>query len=254
MTKQTTNGDAAKSDAASEFAEIGDNDFKKRLAIAIGSESTYAFAKRSGIPDSTLRNYKNSGSMPGLRHLLAIAQTANVTLDWLAAARGPMRFDPSGLSADTRIPAAIGFNEGDDTLDFTLLPRVGVRAAAGHGLVALTEEVTERLAFKTEWLHSMGLSPRYCGLLTASGNSQEPVIKNGSLLLVDLRPDQQIKSGCYYILVLDGDVLVKLVNRRIDGTIELKSHNPNYPTEVVKVEDLDKLHIPGRVVWASQAL
>lgn len=254
MSKMTTDGDEPNSDAPSEFAEISDIGFRERLAIAIGSESAYAFAKRSGIPDSTLRNYKNSGSMPGLRHLLAIAQTANVTLDWLAAARGPMRFDPSGLSADTRVPGVIGFNEGDDPLDFTLLPRMGVSASAGHGLVALTDEVTERLAFKTEWLHSMGLSPRYCGLLTARGNSQEPVIKNGSLLLVDLRPDQQIRSGCYYILVLDGDVLVKLVNRRIDGTIELKSHNPDYPTELVKVEDMHKLHIPGRVVWASQTL
>lgn len=188
--------------------------------------------------------------MPGLRHLISIAAAADVTIDWLAAERGPMMRG----GEHPQVPAAIGFNEGDDVRDFTLVPRVGVSASAGHGLVALAEEITERLAFKTDWLRDMGLSPRFCGLLTCSGDSQDPVIKDGALMLVDMRPDQIIRSGNFYIIVLDGDVLVKLVNRRIDGTIELLSHNPAYPTEIIDNQKLDKLSIPGRVVWAGQKL
>nr|WP_282565613.1 S24 family peptidase [Paradevosia shaoguanensis] len=143
---------------------------------------------------------------------------------------------------------------GEDGGAFTLVPRIGVSASAGYGLAALAEEVTERLAFKTAWLHDMGLSPAYVGLLTCSGDSQDPIIKDGALMLVDMRPNQQIRSGNFYIIVLDGDVLVKKVNRRVDGAVELLSHNPAYPTEVIDSQRLDKLTIPGRVVWAGQKL
>lgn len=239
------------SDAASEFAGISDERFAERLRLAIGEEKPHAFARRAEIPDSTLRNYLKTGSMPGLPKLIAIARAAGVTLDWLATERGPMRAMPA---PDARVPAVAGFDEGGDTRDFTLVPRVGVSASAGHGLVALAEEITERLAFKTEWLREMGLSPSYVGLLTCSGDSQDPVIKDGALMLVDMRPDQLVRSGNFYIVVLDGDVLVKLVNRKVDGTIELISHNPAYPKEIIDSQKLDKLTIPGRVVWAGQKL
>lgn len=169
-------------------------------------------------------------------------------MDWLlnaAAFDGSSSPVPSGQSQ---------LLDGESMDGFTLIPRVGVSASAGRGLVALAEEITERLAFKTDWLREMGLSPQYCGLLTCSGDSQDPVIKDGALMLVDLRPDQQIRSGNFYIVALDGDVLVKLVNRRTDGTIELISHNPAYPTEVIDSQQLHKLSIPGRVVWSGQKL
>ena len=189
--------------------------------------------------------------MPGLRKLLEIAEATGVSLDWLVRAKGDMR---SSVLPDARVPVPAGFDEGAEPADFTLVPRLGVSASAGHGLVALAEEVTERLAFKTDWLRDMGLSPAFVGLVTCRGDSQDPVIKDGALMLVDMRPDQLIRSGCFYVIVLEGDVLVKLVNRRTDGTIELISHNTAYPKEIIGSQRLDKLTIPGRVVWAGQKL
>nr|WP_275693148.1 S24 family peptidase [Devosia sp. JXJ CY 41] len=83
---------------------------------------------------------------------------------------------------------------------------------------------------------------------------RSPIIKDGALMLVDTRPNQHVRSGCFYIIVLDGDVLVKLINRRIDGTIELISHNPAYPKEIIDSQQLDRLTIPGQVVWYGQKL
>lgn len=151
-------------------------------------------------------------------------------------------------------PMAAEFYEGEGRDEFTLVPRFDISASAGHGLTALAEEVTERLAFKSEWLRDMGLSPAFVGLVTCRGTSQEPIIKDGALMLVDMRRDQPIRSGCFYVIALDGDVLVKLINRRVDGAIELLSHNPAYPTETIDSQRLDKLTIPGRVVWAGQKL
>lgn len=251
MANLSTKEGVENSDYGSELALKGGSGFVRRLTIALSGESPHAFSKRAGIPDSSFRKY-TKGTLPGLEHLLAIATTANVTMDWLAAQRGPMR--PDEHLNDVRVPVSAGFQDGDDASNFTLVPVLGVSASAGHGLVALTEEITERLAFKTAWLHDLGLSPQHCGFVICSGNSQDPVIKDGALMLVDMRPDQQIRSGNFYIIVLDGDVLVKLVNRRADGTIELISHNPAYPKEIIDGQHLDKLTIPGRVIWAGQKL
>ena len=193
----------------------------------------------------TLSRYATEGTEPPFSVVYALAVAAGRPISWVV---GKEMSEAGGL------PSVAGFNAGDDIYDFTLVPRLGVSASAGHGLTALAEEITDRLAFKTDWLRDMGLSPDFCGLLTCSGDSQDPVIKDGALMLVDMRPDQPIRSGCFYIIVLEGDVLVKLINRRIDGSIELISHNPIYPKEIIDAHRLDKLHIPGRVVWAGQRL
>lgn len=219
--------------------------FSGRLRIALKGETVNGFAKRSGVPEGSLRQYLN-GTMPGIDKAELIAVAAGVSLDWLIANRPSAVVD----GATDRYPG----QEISEARDFTLVPRFDVAASAGPGLFAQTEEITERLAFKTAWLHDMGLQPAQVGLVTCRGDSQDPIIKDGALMLVDMSPHQSIRSGCFYVIVLDGDVLVKRVNRRIDGSIELLSANPAYPTEIVDSQQLDKLTIPGRVVWAGQKL
>lgn len=193
-----------------------------------------------------LSRYANDAAEPPFSVVVSLARAAGQSLDRMVT-------DPaSGTGAFLAGPMAPAM--GDETQDFTLVPRYDVSASAGYGLAALAEEVTERLAFKTDWLRDMGLSPHFVGLVTCRGDSQYPVIKDGALMLVDMQPDQVIRSGCFYVIVLDGDVLVKKINRRVDGAIELISENTVYPVEVIDHQRLDKLTIPGRVVWAGQKL
>jgi phage repressor protein C with HTH and peptisase S24 domain len=212
----------------------------ERIKALIESVGGLARASEiASVSHDTLAKWRDGKARPAFYGLATLARAAGKSADWVltGAASAPR------LALDPEL-----------TDEFTLVPRLGVEASAGHGLVALAEEVTERLAFKTDWLRDMGLSPTFVGLVTCRGDSQDPVIKDGALMLVDMRPDQVIRSGCFYVIVLEGDVLVKLINRRTDGTIELISHNTAYPKEIIDSQRLDKLTIPGRVVWAGQKL
>jgi len=60
----------------------------ERIREAIGEESVASFSRRCGIGDSTLRKYLD-GSLPNSINLVAIADSTNVNLEWLAAGRGP---------------------------------------------------------------------------------------------------------------------------------------------------------------------
>lgn len=61
-----------------------------RVKEAIGDESARNFALRAGIKPSTLRSIM-SGTRPVIDNLVAIADTAGVSLEWLATGRGDRR-------------------------------------------------------------------------------------------------------------------------------------------------------------------
>ena len=66
-----------------------ESDFRDRLVEAIAGEPVAAFGRRCGTSESLLRGYLKNGNKPGLDHLVAIADTANVNIEWLATGRGP---------------------------------------------------------------------------------------------------------------------------------------------------------------------
>lgn len=214
------------------------SDAIKVLIESLGRDKSVQVTGRSW---KQLTRYGNDAAEPPFSVVKALVKAAGRSLDAL--------FDPATGSGGFLVSQSLGEHS-----EYTLVPRFDVSASAGHGIATLAEDVIERLAFRTEWLRDMGLSPQFLALVTCRGDSQDPIIKDGALMLVDTRPDQHIRSGCFYIIVLDGDVLVKLVNRRIDGTVELISHNPAYPKEVIDGQQLDRLTIPGQVVWYGQKL
>jgi transcriptional regulator with XRE-family HTH domain len=94
-----------------------------RLKWLIGSEPVASFARRCGLSEAVLRSYITDHRMPPLNKALAIANTAGVSLDWLATgqrfrtaskraadAMGSGDADPAGESA--RPPLEVAVLEG----------------------------------------------------------------------------------------------------------------------------------------------
>lgn len=59
-----------------------------RMREVIGNESVTSFGRRCGIGEGTLRKYF-TGTLPVIDKLIAIADAANVNIEWLATGRGP---------------------------------------------------------------------------------------------------------------------------------------------------------------------
>lgn len=85
-----------------------------RIREAVGDESVASFSRRCGIGDSTIRKYLD-GALPNSSNLVAIADAANVNIEWLAAGRGPkMRgASPDGIPTTAQIVAATTFDDMD---------------------------------------------------------------------------------------------------------------------------------------------
>lgn len=87
--------------------------FEKRLLEALAGQSVNSFAKKSGIGYATLTQYLSGKSSPGLEKLIAISETAGVSLLWLATGQGTKHEESAppdeilGIKATPRERAAI---------------------------------------------------------------------------------------------------------------------------------------------------
>lgn len=109
--------------------------FHQRLALLIGTEEPFRWAKRMDIPGATFARMWNNYDIPKHEHLCRIAQRCNVSLDWLLMGGG----DTSSPQTDFSFVPLIGlancgiaqgwFNESD-LLNHILLPSFMVESNA----------------------------------------------------------------------------------------------------------------------------
>lgn len=82
--------------------------------------------------------------------------------------------------------------------------------------------------------------------LRAEGDSMAPDIREGDLVLIHIQP--QVESGELAVVIVDGEegVLKKFI--RTGNTVILQSFNPAYQPRVFTGEEINLLHIAGRVM------
>ncbi|SLN38481.1 putative HTH-type transcriptional regulator [Aquimixticola soesokkakensis] len=145
-------------------------------------------------------------------------------------------------------PATGAVEHAPTPAGYITLPQFNVQASAGHGAYADKEFQLGALAFDRKFLKDRGAKPESCSIISASGDSMHPMIPDGSLLVVD-HSQTEIRNGHIMVINVSGDLLVKRVRHRLDGTVELTSDNPLYPPEVIGTSSLDQLRVIGRVVY-----
>jgi len=150
---------------------------------------------------------------------------------------------------EDRINSALEAPEG-----FVLVPRYDVAASMGNGSVIHSEQVVDHLAFRAEWVRTeLGTSPRHLILISAIGDSMEPSLRAGDLLLVD-RSVEHVHQDAVYAIALNGELRIKRIQRLFDGTLIIKSDNPSYRTEELTPDQAEQLRIVGRVVWSGRRM
>lgn len=140
--------------------------------------------------------------------------------------------------------------------EYVLVPRYGLRVTDGQLLQ--NEQVVDYLSFKVYWIkQTMGLDPRQLALISVCGDSMEPTLKEGDLLLLDRRGFSvpgRVSSDAIYVLLRGEALVVKRLQCGFDGSITIQSDNPVYATQVLPAEKITHLKIIGRVVWVGQRI
>lgn len=137
---------------------------------------------------------------------------------------------------------------------FVLVPRYDVAASMGNGSVIHSEQVVDHLAFREEWVRTeLGAVPKNLILISAIGDSMEPTLRAGDLLLID-RGGEGVKQDAIYAFATNGELRVKRMQLKIDGSVVVKSDNQQYEPETLTSDQAAALHIVGRVVWSGRRM
>jgi phage repressor protein C with HTH and peptisase S24 domain len=215
----------------------------ERMLIALGKPPG-SYAQVFDVSENTIKTWKRRGAV-SLKYLEGFARHHGVALDHLLGRE--VQNEPDKLKVrEERVPY------GD--AEFVTVPRYDVRGSAGHGAVIHSEQIVDHLAFRGEWVrNALGVSQKDLALISVKGDSMEPTLSNEDLILIDMRKGH-IEDNAIYVLQHNGDLLVKRIQRKLDGSLIVKSDNQRYDPEILGVEAAERLIVVGRVVWSGRRM
>jgi len=132
--------------------------------------------------------------------------------------------------------------------DYTEVPLREATASMGGGSTETGDRTLTYLSFRTEWIRSKG-NPEYMTVIRAFGDSMDPTIRDGSVVLVDEGRRQFVKNKIYY-LRYNGQMYIKRL-MEADGQLAIVSDNDH---NVLLVSDADDFEIIGRCIWIAREL
>jgi phage repressor protein C with HTH and peptisase S24 domain len=200
-----------------------------RLRICVRNAGTLtSLADSAGIKSIILSAYIEGRRIPSEQEMAAIARAAHVTAEWLK-------------HGGEELP-------GPHLIHTASIPVMSVVAAAGDGAAVLREEVTEYMALSNVLVRSLRLTTSETFIMFARGESMEPLIRGGEPLICS-KAERHLKScDGIYVLRLEGDILVKHVQRLPGGKVRVFSENPSYAPFEVTLNDGVDFAILGKVL------
>ena len=163
------------------------SDIGKRIRLVRGARSRDEFAAAVGVSRNTLMRYEQGQRRPDSEFLYRVCMGYRVEPAWLLL--GEAEFSgPSQAATDEGLAG-----------EFALVPLYSVEVSAGFGAAIDHEHPVSQLAFRRDWLQNMGLYADKVLTVLASGDSMEPSIRAGDVLMVDTAQRQLAKDAIYII-------------------------------------------------------
>ncbi len=236
--------------------DIGGRIKQARGAVGLTQDglATLAGARsKSGLQDN-----EKGDSMPGGQILGALARVG-INTNWILTGAGEML--TSSLNGNYQ-------NEGGTTnyvaceesakyqVGFVAVPLYNdIHAAAGHGALVEHENADDALMFKEDWLRfELGAKASDLCLIRVSGDSMEPTLRGGDVILVNQQITRPDREGIY-ILRMGEMLLVKRLQAVPGGNLRVISDNAAFDSWVISLADLGvEIAIIGRVVWSGRKM
>ncbi|WP_287497964.1 XRE family transcriptional regulator [Pandoraea sp. CB10b_02] len=193
------------------------------------SISMETLASTVGVSWQTVQQWENGKTAPQRKRLQAVADALHTTVDFLM----------TGGEATA----------GDQ--EFVTIKRLDVKLSAGHGHVVESEDEKSRLSFRADFLRSAGATPDSAVSVTVKGDSMEPLIPDGSTILVN-RSDTTVVNGKVYAIRQDGKLLVKRLYKVRGGGFVARSENTSGAYSDIPLDsDHPDFDILGRAFWVG---
>jgi phage repressor protein C with HTH and peptisase S24 domain len=154
---------------------------------------------------------------------------------------------PQKENADYSLLRDVSLLNGEE---FVSIPRVSGRISAGGGLIP-DNAIEMRIAFRRDWIQRKG-SSQNMSLIRVAGDSMEPTLQSGDVVLIDHGRNYVDPHGGIYAIVMDDEIVLKRL-QIIYPTRKIKVISDNLRYEPSEIEP-DQIKINGKVIWCGREI
>ena len=233
--------------------------FYKRVLKATDITTQMALAEALGVNRSAITQAKARDAVPQ-KWILALSRRYTLSPDWLEFGAGtarPQKLPQAGVippvektyapsAAVKRQPVGAAAAGTDRDVELVYVPKVRARLCAGGGSFEMEAIPVAEHPFPYQWLSRMG-SPKSMVFMDVVGDSMEPGIQDGDMVLVD-QSNRQIGPQSVLAVGLEDAIYLKRVEKRNDAIL-LHSDNNAYSDIEIYGDELDNFRVIGKVVW-----
>lgn len=220
-------------------------DLADRISQAVRTAGGGASVSRaSGTPARTLSKYMAGDAVPSAIALARIAQATDHPMDWFLGAGADVALSGHHEHADVQPNQA----------RIVQIPILDVSAGAGAGIDNGDAEIVAHLPFPVGFLQKLWIKPEKVRAVRAHGDSMEPTIPNGMLVLINTAASD-LQDGRIYALRAPDGLRLKRIQRQIDGSVTLISDNRDkYLPETLSPEEAMSVEVAGHAFWTERLI
>ena len=190
-------------------------------------------ANKLGITYTNLSKYEQGHRIPTADLLERIAKELDCEPGWLLAGK---------TEKDKYIH---DYLEG-----YVFVPQMVGEISAGYGVIP-NNSFEIKIAFREDWIRKKG-DPRDMSLIQIKGDSMEPTLLSGDLVLVDHSKTSIDAQGGIYTIALDDQIMIKRLQLLYPSQlVRIISDNLKYEATEV---DAQQVKINGKVIWFGREI
>lgn len=215
----------------------------ERIRFVRGELTQQEFAEKLGVHKNSIGSYERSTTKPDIEFLQAVCTVFHVEPRWLLFGDGPVH-------AEEAKKDMVELHKKTDD-EIIMIPMVEAVLSAGGGSFETNGDSEKGYAFRCDFIRRKG-NPNNMVLMRVSGDSMEPEIKDGDVVLLD-QSKTRIVPGKMFAVGFEESIYIKRIDN-IPGKVILKSENPAYPPVELDVRgDLaEQFRVIGRVLWSGR--
>ncbi len=200
------------------------------------------FAGLVGVSPNYVSEIESGKSQPSNPILYVIEDRLGINPEWLVEGKGEMWAAP-------KIPH--GSDIGEAYGDFVFIEQKTEKIITGEGQEPQPPIIEMRVAFRRDWIKRKG-DPTKMSLIKIDGDSMEPTLRRGDLILVDHDRNYIDPNGGIYAIAMGNKIVAKRLELNLaTQKIRVISDNSTYsPLEI----EPDQLHINGKVIWFAREM
>jgi SOS-response transcriptional repressor LexA len=214
-----------------------------RILGETGIRTQAELAEVLGVRRAAVTDAKRRGKVPA-DWLIRLAQKYNLNPNYVLSGLGPRKIDEATVGE----PGGVYCQE-----ELSYVPKVRAVPTLGAGGLLTDDAVETYYAFRRSWLAQKG-SVTDMRLMAVAGDSMEPTLRDGDMVLIDQSQSEVIFGKIYVVGIDDDGIVVKRLEKKPGKLVLVSDNRDLYDPMEIELHEGASVRIVGRVIWMGREI